>query len=103
MIGSAFPDSKGLAERLLNEVPLAPEEIRRLLPRLRYLTPEFREDLRIRLDAESMLELVENTEAIKSFDESSRKLTRWLIRLTILLVVLTLVIAGFTVLLWIRG
>ncbi|HEV2287561.1 MAG TPA: hypothetical protein VGR81_01255 [Candidatus Acidoferrales bacterium] len=37
--------------------------------------------------------------AIRQFDKSSRTLTCWLIGLTIVLVVLTLVIAGFTILL----
>ena len=41
--------------------------------------------------------------ATKSFDQSSRRLTRWLIALTVVLVALTLVIAGFTILLWRRG
>jgi len=41
--------------------------------------------------------------AIREFEMSSRKLTRWLIRLTVILVILTIVIAGFTILLWTRG
>ena len=41
--------------------------------------------------------------ATKSFDRSSRKLTRWLIGLTVVLVILTIVIAGFTILLWRRS
>ena len=94
MISSAFPDSKELAERLLKDEPLTSAEIRRLLPRLRYLTQELREDLRIRLDAESIIELVENTAAIKSFDQASRKLTKWLIGFTIALVALTVVLAA---------
>ena len=47
--------------------------------------------------------LNENRSAIEHFDKSSRKLTRWLIALTVVLVALTLVIAGFTILLWRRG
>ena len=46
--------------------------------------------------------LNENRSATEHFDQSSRKLTRWLIGLTVVLIVLTLVIAGFTILLWKR-
>ena len=45
----------------------------------------------------------EQTLTIREFDRSSRRLTRWLITLTVVLVALTLVIAGFTILLWRRG
>ena len=47
--------------------------------------------------------LGETRRAIERFDDSSRKLTRSLIRLTVILVILTIVIAGFTILLWKRG
>ncbi len=46
--------------------------------------------------------LNENRSAIEQFDESSRRLNRWLIRLTVVLVVLTLVIAGFTIVLAVK-
>ena len=45
----------------------------------------------------------ENVEAVKSFDRASRKLTYWLIALTIVLVVCTVAVTWFTVLLWMRG
>lgn len=48
-------------------------------------------------------EMGQTREAIKSFDESSRRLTGRLVGLTVALVILTLVIAGFTILLWKRG
>lgn len=48
-------------------------------------------------------EMGETREAIKSFDTASRKLSGWLIVLTVALVVLTVVIAGFTILLWKRS
>ena len=47
--------------------------------------------------------LTETRRAIERFDSSSRTLTRWLIGLTIVLVILTIVIAAFTILLWRRG
>ncbi|HXT86794.1 MAG TPA: hypothetical protein VN745_07210 [Verrucomicrobiae bacterium] len=43
--------------------------------------------------------LGETRRAIRDFDTSSRKLTRWLIGLAVALVILTLVIAWFTILL----
>ena len=47
--------------------------------------------------------LGETRRAIERFDDSSRKLTRWLIGLTVVLIILTIVIAAFTILLWRRG
>jgi hypothetical protein len=99
---SAFPDSKQLHERLLKPDRFSSEEIHGLLARLPCLTGEAAAALQVRLDAESMLALSENTEAIKNFDESSRRLNRWLIGLTVVLVVLTLVIAGFTIVLVVK-
>jgi len=42
----------------------------------------------------------QNLTAVRSFDEASRKATGWLIGLTVVLVILTIVLAFFTVLLW---
>jgi hypothetical protein len=47
--------------------------------------------------------MTENLTAIRSFDDSSRKATRWLIGLTVVLVILTIVLTLFTVLLWSRS
>ena len=103
MTMSAFPDSGQLMERLLRDDSLTPEEIHKLLPRIRYLTGEATEALRVRLDAESMLAVSENTETIRKFDQSSRRLNRWLIALTVALVILTGVIAWFTILLALKS
>lgn len=47
-----------------------------------------------------VVEAISDTEkALVQFDESSRRLTRWLIGLTVVLVILTGVIAWFTILL----
>jgi CHASE3 domain sensor protein len=47
--------------------------------------------------------ILENIQAIRLFDESSRALTRRIYWLTLALVALTVVIAIFTVLLWWRA
>jgi len=44
----------------------------------------------------------QNRQAICEFDRTSQKLNKWLIGLTVVLVALTLAIAFFTVLLWVR-
>lgn len=54
-------------------------------------------------DASTRASLDDVRSTIKKFDESSSKLTLWLLGLTVVLVVLTFVIAGFTILLWTRG
>lgn len=54
-------------------------------------------------DTSTRASLQEVRSTIEKFDQSSRRLTRWLIGLTVVLVVLTGVIAWFTILLARRG
>lgn len=90
-------------ERMRDARPLTFEDFREMLPWLKQ-TYQIKAveilDLRAAIQLDEALG--ETRRAIKSFDNSSRKLTRWLIWLTVVLVVLTLVIAGFTILLWRR-
>ena len=53
-------------------------------------------------DASARSSMQEVRGTIERFDQASRRLTRWLIGLTIVLVVLTLAITIFTILLWSR-
>lgn len=53
-------------------------------------------------DASTRASLQEVRATIETFDTASRRLTRWLIGLTVVLVVLTLAITVFTVLVWLR-
>jgi len=55
------------------------------------------------VDASARASLLEVRSTIEKFDQSSRRLTRWLVGLTGVLVILTIVIAGFTILLRRRG
>lgn len=89
---------------------LTREELNDAATHVQFLKPEhanrYFAELLLRLSGDLIsvkTALDQNREAIRSFDESSRRLNRRLICLTVVLVALTLVIAGFTILLWRRG
>ncbi|HEV2314201.1 MAG TPA: hypothetical protein VGR94_02765 [Candidatus Acidoferrales bacterium] len=91
-------------ERMKDARPLTFSDFREMLDWLKK-TYEIRaiDMLQLRVAIQLDQTLGETRRAIERFDDSSRKLTRWLIRLTVILVILTVVIAGFTILLWRRG
>ncbi|MHB8525582.1 MAG: hypothetical protein ACYDD2_05415 [Candidatus Acidiferrales bacterium] len=91
-----FGNLNGVLSRLDDKKPLTEEEHRALYQWLTDVGDQNRRMLDLEMTRRSL-------HAIRQFDESSRKLTRWLIRLTFILVILTIVIAGFTILLWKRG
>ncbi len=102
-----FSTTEHVKKRLASMARLTPEEMEGALPHVQFLPSDalhryFAELLFVLAgDLESLrTALGENRDAIKRFDESSRRLTRWLIGLTVVLVILTIVIAWFTVLLW---
>ncbi len=78
--------------RLLEQSPLAPHEVRDLIPWIRIIDEKGKRRLYIELS-------LQNLEAIQKFEKSSSKLTGWLIAFTVVLVVLTVVITSYTVLL----
>lgn len=88
-----FRDSQEVENRLRsNSAKLSPEEVRDLMPWMHQLSiPGER-----RLTAELALQ---NLEAVQTFEGSSRRLTKWLIGLTAVLVVLTIVIAYYSIVL----
>jgi len=87
-----FNSSQDVENRLANPAPLTSEEIRELFPHLNQVS----ESGMRRLNAHLALE---NLEAVRRFELSSIKLTKWLIWLTAVLVFLTIVIACYTVVL----
>src|SRR5882762_10922277 len=87
-----FNSSQDVENRLANPAPLTSEEIRDLFPHLNQVS----ESGMRRLNAHLALE---NLEAVRRFELSSIKLTKWLIWLTAVLVFLTIVIACYTVVL----
>lgn len=87
-------------DRMKDAKPLAFEDFRDMLVWIKKTYNINAADiLNLRVAIQLDQALGETRQAIKDFDASSRKLTRWLIGLTVALVVLTIVIAGFTILL----
>ena len=78
--------------RLGNSAQLTSEEIHNLFPWMNQIS----ETGMRRLNAHLALQ---NLEAVQKFEESSRKLTKWLIGLTAALVILRIVITCYTVVL----
>ena|SRR5712692_9385696 len=88
-----FNSSQDADRRLVtNATKLTPQEVRDLMVWMHQISAA---GMR-RLDAELSLQ---NLEATQRFEQSSRKLTKWLISLTAVLVALTLIIAYFSFLL----
>ena len=109
-----FTHTGKVKERLEQMEKLTSAELQEIASHVQFLSDGKDSPLVHRYFAEIVLRLAgdlislktaldQNREAIRSFDESSRKHTRWLIGLTVVLVILTIVIAGFTILLWRRG
>jgi len=87
----AFADSKEADVRLTgNPAPLTEQDVRDLMPWIRQIS----EGGMRRLSAELALQ---NLGAVQKFERSSSRLTVWLIALTAALVLLTIVIAWYTV------
>lgn len=59
--------------------------------------------LNMRLAFQQVKTLLETQQAIERFNVGSARLTKWLIWLTVVLVILTIAIAWFTILLWKRS
>jgi hypothetical protein len=87
-----FNSAPEVTTRLANADQLTRQEIRDLIPWLGTIT----EAGNRRLNTELFLQ---NIEAVQRFESSSSKLTKWLLGLTIALVVLTGILIYFTVLL----
>jgi hypothetical protein len=87
-----FKSSHDVEMRLADPNPLTSEEIRDLFP---WMNQILETGMR-RLNAQLALQ---NLEAVRKFELSSIKLTKWLIWLTAVLVFLTIVIACYTVVL----
>ena len=99
----SFDKLNDVLNRLDGMRPLTDEERRDLYQWLDGAGDQNRRILDLEMTRRLLDALNENRSAIQRFDESSRRLTRWLIGLTVVLVILTIVIAGFTILLWMRG
>ncbi len=88
-----FNGSQQVENRLKSDTTeLTPEEVRELMP---YMNTISEAGMR-RLNAELSLQCLE---AVQQFEKSSSRLTWWLIGLTGVLVLLTVVIAAYTVVL----
>jgi hypothetical protein len=88
-----FNSSQQVENRLRTDTTkLTPEEVRDLMP---YMNQISEAGMR-RLNSELALQ---NLQAVQKFEKSSSRLTWWLIGLTGVLVVLTIVIAAYTALL----
>jgi len=87
-----FNSSRDVENRLANPAPLTSEEIRDLFPWMNQVS----ETGMRRLNAQLALQ---NIEAVRKFEQSSSKLTKWLVGFTVVLVFLTIVIACYTVVL----
>lgn len=89
----AFGNSQEADRRLVGDVtPLTEQDVRDLMPHIRVIS----EGGMRRLNAELALK---NLGAVQKFEQSSSRLTGWLIGLTAALVLLTIVIACLTFLL----
>ena len=91
-------------ERMKNATPLTLEEFAGMLGWIKKtynVSATIILQLRVAIQLDQALG--ETRRAIERFDDSSRRLTRWLIGLTVVLVILTGVIAWFTILLSKRG
>jgi hypothetical protein len=86
-----FSSAQQVTTRLATADQLTPQEIRDLIPWIGTIS----EAGNRRLNTELFLQ---NIEAVQKFENSSSKLTKWLLALTIGLVVLTGVLSYFTVL-----
>ena len=75
--------------RLRDPAKLAPQEVRDLIPHMNQIT----ETGMRRLNAELALQ---DLEAVQQFEKSSSRLTQWLIGLTVVLLILTGVIAWYS-------
>lgn len=85
-------------DRMKDAKPLAFEDFRDMLVWIKKTYNINASDiLNLRVAIQLDQALGETRQVIKEFDASSRKLTRWLIGLTVALVVLTVVIAAFTI------
>lgn len=91
-----FDNLNGVLNRLDNKESLTDDEHRALYQWLTEAGDQKRRILDLEMTRRLLDALNENRSAIQRFDESSRRLTGWLIWLTITLVVLTVVIAVFT-------
>ncbi len=87
-----FNSSQDVETRLADPKPLTPEEIRDLFP---WMNQILETGIR-RLNAQLALQ---NLEAVRKFEQSSSKLTKWLIGFTVVLVILTIAITFYTVVL----
>jgi len=85
-----FRSMQEVDQRLVTESPLTEQEVRDLIPWMRQIG----ESGMRRLNSELALQ---NLEAVQKFERSSSRLTWWLIGLTGALVLLTIVIACYTV------
>jgi hypothetical protein len=86
----AFRSSQEAESRLrTNMAELTAQEVRDLM--------EWTHQLSIAAERRLSTELaLQNIEAVQKFDESSSKLTKWIIGMTVILVVLTIVIAYYS-------
>jgi hypothetical protein len=87
-----FKSWKEVEDRLADPTPLTAQEIRDLLPYMNQIT----ETGMRRLNAHLALQ---NLEAVQKFEQSSSRLTKWLVGLTAALVILTIVITCYTIVL----
>jgi uncharacterized membrane protein len=104
-----FHSTQDLSKRLMRTDRLTREEMDEAAGHVQFLLSDalhryFAELLSVVADDLVSLRatMQENLKAIKSFDQASRKLAGWLIGLTVVLVVLTIVIAWFTIVLVLR-
>lgn len=88
----SFKSWQDAETRLRTPEKLAPQEVRDLFVYMNQLSITGER----RLTAELALQ---NIEAVQQFENSSSRLTRWLVGLTVALVLLTIVIAAYTVIL----
>jgi hypothetical protein len=85
----AFNSSQAAETTLKDPAKLAPQEVRDLIPHMNQIS----ETGMRRLNAELALQ---DLEAVQQFEKSSSRLTQWLIGLTVVLLILTGVIAWYS-------
>src|ERR1700693_5159132 len=85
-----FRSNQEVEQRLLDPSRLEPREIRDLIEWMGQISERGMRRLNIELS-------LQNLDAVQRFEHSSSSLTKWLIGLTIALVILTVVVAGYTV------
>jgi len=107
-----FESQRAAIERLENRTPLTDDDLRDLLPWVRVLRVDVRENLQAELMLMQMLALrrqeqlaTRQLESFDNFDKSTANANRWMLRYTAAVTFMTLVMLGialYPLLRWVR-